>query len=285
VLAALVLAAALGVAPRAAAAQNRPTWATGDTWTFQGTEGTTTITMVFTVRERTTLTVGSVAYGAWHMLQTVTATFGTATITVTIDQWIRDEDLGTVRTYSSFVFNTTTTYSPPKPAALFPLAVGSQWSGNVTSTTELDSGPLPPVTEAYSGRVVDERGITTPAGTFQAAAVRSPATGNPYTVSWYSEAVGNAVRVEEYDDSGVLSSSMNLVSFRYQGSLGLLFLIVGGLVLLGVVAAVALLVLRRRRAPPAMAPPPAPVQGPPMPSAPSPPPAQEPPSAPPFDEL
>ena len=285
-----LVAAVLGAAGRVAGAQNRPTWTTGDAWTYTGTEGTTTLTNVQTVAERTTVTLGSTTYAVWHAVQTLTATSGGTSFTFTVNSWVQDSDLGVARTETQVIFlgNVTTTYEPPQSAAVFPLTVGATWTKTTleTITTSLGSSSS---TVTYTGRVTEERQITVPAGTFTAAAVRSPESGNPYTLVWYSETVGNAVRTEEYDVNGNLGGSLSLSTYRYQGPTNALTLILLGVVgVIALIAIAAAVSLRRRHMRMPYPPPgqhPMPPQQPPVPPEQTPRPPEGPPQPPepPFD--
>lgn len=246
---ALLTVLALAASGGARAAQNRPSWTTGDTWTYTATEGSTTITTVQTVAERTSVAIGTRTYGVWHVITTDTAVFGGTSITVTEESWVQDEDLGVAKTVTDvlIVGEVTTTYDPPKSGAAFPLSSGKTWQGDTTQRIVSSIANLT-FSVSYTGSVIDERSVTVPAGTFSAAAIRSPSSGNDYTVTWYSEAVGNAVLIEDYT-GGNLDSSRALTSYKYAaGAFGLILIVAGVLVIAAVAVAALALARRRRRA-------------------------------------
>lgn len=269
---AILVGLVLGSSGQAAGAQNQPSWSTGDYWTYSISGGSDTVT--WTVLEQTTITVGATSYPVWHV--TTSTTSGNTTIT--IDTYITTSGVriaktsGTVPIFGQF----SAVFDPPQPQAVFPLTPGSTWSGTTTVTTTLGSISQT-TTQSYSGTVLDERSISVPAGTFTVATIRSPSSGNPYTLNYYSEAVGWLVKTESYNTFGTLTSTQELRSYKYSGgALGTILLIVGILVVVAVVAAIALMMVRRRRAP--MMPPGYPPQYPPGPYQPP----QQPPQQPPY---
>lgn len=277
-------ASSVGIAGRATAAQDRPSWSSGDYWVSTSTEGGTTATIRQSVIDRTTVTVGAATYGTWHTTMSTSVVSGGTTITLTFHSWVVENDLATVRTNGSIFLlgDFTITYDPPMSSAVFPLSPGSSWSKSTTQTTTSGLGPSSQVV-SYSGVVTSEVDVTVPAGTFRAAVIRSPASGNPYTLSYYSERVGNTVRTDSYDSGGAQTSTQSLTEYRYQnpGSV-FAFVVVIGVAAMGILAALAFVVLRRReragpwtypptpqmrpQAPPYVPPeayPPSPPQGPP----------------------
>jgi hypothetical protein len=127
--------------------------------------------------------------------------------------------------------------------------------------------------QSYSGTVTAEQTVTVPAGTFTTEVVRSPASGNSYTLTYYSEQVGNAVKTESYF-LGTLTASENLTSYSYSpGFLGIssvVWIVLLVIALLVIVAAVVLM-RRRPRAPYPMQAPPQQQAQPPYPPPPQPP--------------
>ncbi len=237
----LVLAAlALGTAGRAAAAQGAPSWATGDIWVYAPSGGNGTLT--WTVMEQTTVSVTSGTYNVWH----VAAATSSGSISFTIDTYLTTDGLRTVKTSGTIpLFGLiTTTYSPPMPTADFPLSVGKKWQGTSSVTTTIGSISNT-VSDDWNGTVTGETSVTVPAGTFTAAVIRSPSSGNPYDVSYYSETVGWMVKTEHYNGVGTLTSSESLTSYKYSGNTLLIILLVVGILV--IVAAAGVLLLRRRR--------------------------------------
>jgi len=243
---ALVLAIALAslvIVPRpvAAAEQNRPTWTQGDFWVYSRTEGASTSTIRMEVHERSTVTLALGTYSVWHVTATTTPTGGSATVQ---HSWVRDSDLGIVKTnFTVLGSEVQVTFDPPLSQAQFPLRVNAQWSLS-TTVRVVDTGfnfNIP-----YSAIVTAEQSTTVPAGTFSVAVVRSPSTGTARDENHYSEGAGNSVREESYDGSGNRVAEQQLTSYRYQNPTTILVIVV--VVALAVIVAVALLWRKRRKA-------------------------------------
>ncbi len=244
----LVLAAlALGAAGRAAAAQGAPSWATGDNWVYTPSGGNGTLT--WTVLEQTTVSVTSGTYNAWHVAVATTS----GSVSFTIDSYLTVDGLKTVKTSGTILVLITTTYSPPMPTADFPLTVGKMWQGTSSVTTMIGSISNT-VSDDWNGTVTGETSVTVPAGTFTAAVIRTPASGEPHDVNYYSETVGWMVKTEHYSALGTLTSSESLASYKYSGNTLLLILIVIGILVIVAAAGVVLLRRRKPRMPQAMPP-------------------------------
>ena len=272
----VAFALALGTSGTAAAAQGAPNWASGDHWTFNVTGGGSPGSIEWVVHEQTSLTVGTTSYSTWHVTESTTTTSGSTSVTTVAESWLTTSGLAEVKDFSSLpIFgNITVTFDPPMPLLKFPLSPGDVWNGTTTETTTTALGTISAHT-TYSGQVLGEIRVTVPAGTFTAAEVRVPATGNPYTLYYYSDAVGFFVQVQAFNGQGAATTTQSLTSYSYTGNL-LLFIVIG-IVLLAVVAIAALLLLRRRHRPqrvpypapypppnqPPTPPPPQPPQGPP----------------------
>ncbi len=250
---ALLLGASLAVARPVAATQNAPSLSTGDQWTYGvSSRGGGNSTVVFTIQEQTTLATGSGVYAVWHVKETSIAPFGGSTITSYSDVWIATDGARIAKLVTTgvlFFGNTTVTYDPPIPQAVFPLNAGDSWSVPSQTHTQNNLVNLT-TTSSYSGIVTGEQSVTVPAGTFTAAIVRSPSTGNPYTLSYYSEQAGWFVQVRSYNGQGVLTSTQNLTAYKYSGYgiLGIPYVV--WFILLVVVLALAVtaaILLRRRR--------------------------------------
>jgi len=235
---------------RASATQNRPTWNTGDFWYYQNSDGDA---IRIEVRERATLTLTGGPYQVWHTIQMFVPSGGGPNVTTHV--WMQDSDLGIAKLNLSFgAFGVVeVTYDPPLVQAVFPLDAGDTWSGQSTLNVVGTSFNLQ---VPYSGRVLPEADTTVPAGTFRVAQVRSPSANDPYTVSFYSEAVGNAVRVESYDGSGALVDTQVLTSSRYQAGSNLLLLILAGVIGFIILVLAVVTITRRRRMPPGVIQPP-----------------------------
>ena len=254
---AMVLSSFVLIARPVSAAQGKPTWTQGDFWVYTRTEGSATSTVRMDVLEQSTLTLALGTYTVWHVTTTTTPSSGSVTIQHT---WIRDSDLGTAKAnFTVFGNDVQVTFDPPLVQAQFPLTVNAQWSLSTTIRV-VSSGFSFPL--AYSGLVTAEQSTSVPAGTFNVAIIRSPSTGTQRTESHYSEGAGNNVRQESYASNGTKTADQQLTSFRYQsGSLFLILILVGVLLVAGLGIA-AFVVLRRRRRGTPGAPPPPPPPGP-----------------------
>src|SRR6266545_2836235 len=239
----LALASIVAVAPRAAAAQNRPSWTQGDFWVYARTAGGETSTVRVDVIEQTTLTL--------------TSTTTDANGGVTVQHiWIQESNLGLAKANFSTPFgDAQVTFDPPLAQAVFPLSLNAQWS--LTTTVRLVdvsfSFPL-----AYSATVIAEHSTTVAAGSFNVAVIRSPSTGTAHDENSYSEGAGNSVKQESYDGNGNRVAEQELTSYRYQSGLVGLLLIIGGVVVLAAIVIAVLAVMRRRKMarPPGAYPPP-----------------------------
>ena len=240
----------LGVAPNVAAAQNAPSWSTGNQWVYSTAIGSTAATLTMLVQEQTTLAIAGTTFPVWHVNQSATASTSGGSFTIWSDLWLTVDGLKQAKTGSNFFFPTTSTYDPPQPQMVFPLSPGVSWSGttNVTTTT---SGTSHTASQAYSGTVTAEQTITVPAGTFTTEVIRSPQTGSSYTLDYYSEQVGNIVKSETYL-LGTLTDTQNLTSYSYSpGLFGIsnVVWIIGLVVALVVIVAAVVLLRRRPRRP------------------------------------
>ncbi len=250
---ALLATMSVGLSRDAAAAQNAPSWSAGNSWTYSSTLLSTPVTIVMSVKGQNSLTIAGTTYSVWDLNVSTTASSGGGSISVYSDVWLTVDGYKQAKTSSTFLAPTTTTYDPPQPEFVFPLAPGDGWSGttNVTTTTNAGSTTNP---QSYSATVTAEQTITVPAGTFTTEVVRSPATGGSYTLTYYSEQVGNSVKTETYF-LGALTSSENLTAYSYSPAstsfLGLpvVIWIVILVVALVVIVGAVLLLRRRPRAP------------------------------------
>src|SRR6266508_598789 len=151
----LALASIVAVTPRAAAAQNRPSWTQGDFWVYARTAGSETSTIRLEVIESTTLTLTSGTYSVWHVTSTTTDAGGNVTVQ---NIWIQESNLGLAKANFSTPFgDAQVTFDPPLAQAVFPLSLNAQWS--LTTTVRLVdisfSFPL-----AYSATVIAEHSTT-----------------------------------------------------------------------------------------------------------------------------
>jgi|GEM_PF-2716794 len=299
-----VLAATILGASVARAAMNPPTWSVGDYWIYdlEGAEplpdfqGTGEMRMDVVAIE--TLDVGGGSFSAYRLRLNVTMTTilgnTTTTVSLTGDSWFRTADLAHAKmtlsgSFLIFAFTSTLTYNPPI-SIQWPLDTGRAWSSTSTQTTVVTVGSVTQTTTDSVTRqfsVLTGQTVVVPRGSFATLPLRQSEGPDGYAISYWSDTVGNFVREENYDGLGSLQGSMDLLTYRYQGT-GFFGTLVFGLsvfwwlVILGgiVLAVVAIgMMLRRRPRAPTPVPPYQPTYGPIPPMQPSPP--TEPPGFPP----
>ncbi len=247
---ALLGTVSLGAAGKAAAAQNAPSWSTGNQWVYSTKIATFAATLAMVVKGQTSLTVGSTTYSVWDVNVSTSLTTGGGSLSYWGDTWYTSDGASVAKTSSNFLVTSTSTYNPPKPRYVFPLAPGDSWSGttNVTTTT---SGGTTTTPQSYDGTVTAEQTVVVPAGTFTTEVIRSPATGSSYTLDYYSDQAGNVVKSESYI-AGSLFASENLTSYSYSpGLFGIsntVWIVILVIALILIVASVVFL-RRRPRAP------------------------------------
>lgn len=272
----LALAIALVIiflAPGARADMERPTWTAGDFWeyTFTGLpfgDGgiggpAPTGSLRVAVTGTDSVTVGGTTYTAYRATMAFNLTMSSGGITITIgiggEEWYRTSDMGLVKQtltipdfFGAGQFSVTSTYAPPQQMN-WPLKAGATWTATslVTSTTttqfgtQTDSG-----TESTSFSVQAETSTTVPAGTYNAYPVRGTDVDGSYAMNFWSAAVGNAVRMQAFDDANQQMMSGDLRTYQYQaaglfGASGVLLLLL--LLLVVIIVIVAALAMRRRR--------------------------------------
>jgi len=250
---ALLGVVSLGASGNAAATQNAPSWSTGNQWVYSSTSGGTTATLTMTVREQTSLTIGSTTYTVWHVAATSSTSTGGSSFSITLDEYYTTDGLKIAKTNGTlpFVGAITSTYNAPYPLVVFPLNPGNSWSGSSQETTQSAFGTST-TTYNWNGTDMGEQSVTVPAGTFTAAVVWSKVGGSAPSVYYYSEAVGWAVRIDGYTSGGRYTGSLNLTSYNYSpGFLGIsnVVWIVLLVVALIVIIAAVLMLRRRPRAP------------------------------------
>lgn len=237
-----VLVAALGAAGPARAAQNAPSWSTGDQWVWTYSAGGNTYTIIDTVQEQSSLTLTSGTYSVWHVNESLTTASGSSSTTTWHQVWIQ---VGTLSEAKATTPNTVTTWDPPMAQAVFPLNQNS-WSLSTTRTFTV-FGFTSTTTITYTGAALPETSVTVTAGTFTAAPVRTPASGTNYVLSYYSDAVGNFVEAVSYQNNAP-TQTVVLASYKYQSAAyGLFFIVIGGVLGALVLAAVVLYAIRHRR--------------------------------------
>ena len=250
---ALLATMSLGISRGVSAAQNAPSWSVGNSWTYSSTLLSLPVTIIMSVEGQSSLTLGGTTYSVWDLNVSTTASSGGGSLSVYSNVWLTVDGYKQAKTSSTFLAPTMTTYDPPEPQFVFPLEPGDSWSGTTNATTTTNSGSTT-TQQGYSATVTAEQTIMVPAGTFTTEVVRSPATGSSYTLTYYSEQVGNAVKTETYL-LGALMSTENLTAYNYSPAstnflgLPIVIWIVILVVALVVIVGAALLLRRRPRTP------------------------------------
>ena len=276
----LLVAGLLALATPARANMDRPTWASGDSWTYvtgSGTSGTSTLSISVTGTESTL--VNGTSYSCYRTATKLTTTSGSISVTYSADVWFSVDTLVLVKIQAtvnlSGIFTLTISGNPPQTIE-WPLVTGHKWGPSSTVVTlETD---YPNGTKAYSYQalstnfeVLADTSVTVPAGTFSTTPLKEAnATGGAYAVNYWSAQVGNWAKIGEYNSSGGNQGNYNLTSYNYAGGnfftsivLGLPVWIWLILLVVIVVAIIGFFAVRRRK-PPVMMPPQTPPQEPPM---------------------
>ena len=286
VLAMVCVVAILAVfaAPAVRADMEKPTWTAGDFWEYSfsglpfpggGGGPTPTGTLRINVTGTDSVTVGGTTYTTYRttMVFSLTLSQGGITISLTItgESWYRTSDLGVVKeviTIPGFFgggqTSITALYSPPA-VMQWPLRSGATWTATsvVDTTTVSQFGTFTDqATQVMSVNVQAETSTTVAAGTFTTSPVRTDLTIDTldagYSLDFWSASVGNAVRVQQFDDANQQQMSGDLKSYNYQagglfgGSLWLILLLL--IIIVAIIAAAVL--VRRRKAPATAMPPP-----------------------------
>jgi hypothetical protein len=219
VVAALMTVAILGLAilaqaPRARADANAPRWTT----------------------------LLNAVYDTFHLRQTTTS----GSISVTSDQWVREGDLGVVRS-SVTILNVlvVTTYDPPQSQASFPLTTGKSWTVGLNVSIKLGNNNPTTFPSTFSARVDAELDVSVPTGTFHSFSVRSGTGG--YQKMYYSDQAGFWSKQESYNSQDVRTREKVLTEYRYQWNTTFLVLL-GAIVALIAVVVVAFLWRKRKKA-------------------------------------
>ncbi len=176
-------------------------------------------------------------------------------------------DLSVNGTYGGFGqyairLQNTTTFRIVATTAQYPVVPGATWSTSVLANYTQDfsyNGPSSGSnhtegssewTEAFTA--LQPVLVPTPIGTFQTVPISETWPGGDREVSFPSAQVGNAVRTEDYDAGGNLTSVSTLTAYRYQALeaptfLGLTALEWAFVIPVAAAAIAAVLLLRRRR--------------------------------------
>jgi hypothetical protein len=246
IVAALVTVAILGLAilaqaPRARADANAPRWTAGDFWVYTDTQTNQTVRYDVIARESAT-TLLNVVYDAFHIRLTATS----GSISVTTDQWVREGDLGVVRS-SVTILNIllVTTYDPPQSQASFPLTMSKSWTVGSNVSIKLGNNNPTTFSSTFSARVDAELDVSVPAGTFHSFSIRS-GTGS-YTKLYYSDQAGWWSKQETYDSQGRRTGEQVLTQYRYQWNTTFLA-IIGAVIAIIALVVIAFLWRKRKKA-------------------------------------
>jgi len=257
---------AVSIIPGARADTDRPTWTAGDFWeyTFSGLpfgggggaspNGTLRIDVLGT----DSVTVGGTTYPSYHtsMKFNLTLSSGGITITLTIngESWFRTSDIGLAKLvivipafFGSGSTTITATYAPPQEMQ-WPLRAGATWTATSLVTTVTVSGfgtTTTNATESTSNSVQAEVQTTVPAGTFATFPVRGNVAGVGYNIDFWAGSVGNAARMQSFDQNDQPQTSADLRSYRYQAGSSFVTLLVILLLVIVIIAIVAAFALRR----------------------------------------
>lgn len=160
-----------------------------------------------------------------------------------------------------------TTYNPPLESS-GPLTVGESWSAATTETTTMQTtidGDVDQETDTTSGTwnyfVLRTEPITVSAGEFDTFVIRATDPDGSYSESYYSQEVGESVKVKEYDETGKLVGTVELLEYSYAAAeeeFPWLWVIIGIVIAAAVITSGVGYVLYKRRKPTAPVAPPTP---------------------------
>ncbi len=227
-------------AQRARADANAPRWTAGDFWLYVDVNNANNSVREEVIGRESVQTLLGATYEAWHLRQTATA----GSFSLSSDEWIRDADLGLVKTsVTIFTITTITTYDPPQTQASFPLFALKSWGVTVTVAVKVGGGNPTNFTSTLSYQVDGEMDVSVAAGKFHSFSIRTLGTG-AYTKLYYSDSAGYWSKRETYNAANQKTGEMDLVQYRYQWNNWTLAAI--GLVV-GVIAILVLFYLYRKR--------------------------------------
>lgn len=176
-----------------------PTWAEGDTWTYSVAYESDTNTMTQTVSA-----VGADSYtvDVTYDADLQRSAFGLDVALGGMELTVSKDNLDTMEqiAYITAPLSTeaTYTYEYTHAAAKWPLAVGSEWSYELTTKTALGTD-----TFDRTVKVVAEEDATVGAETFSCFKIETSEGGEVVKTEWFAEDVKNFVKVV---DSGTYAS-------------------------------------------------------------------------------
>ncbi|HTD81587.1 MAG TPA: FeoB-associated Cys-rich membrane protein [Thermoplasmata archaeon] len=235
--------AVLAPAQSARADAGAPRWTSGDFWLYTDpTDQNSTLRVDVVGREQATTLLGG-SYDTFHLRQAISA----GSFSITQDLWVRESDLGVVRTsFTAFNTLTITTYDPPQTQANFPLSLNKAWSVTVEGAIKLGNFNPTRFNTTIAASVDAELDVAVPAGTFHSFSIR-PAGGGAYTKLYYSDQVGYWSKQEQYNGGGTKTGEMVLSQYKYQWNTTFLA-IIGAVIALIAVLVVAYLYRKRKKA-------------------------------------
>src|SRR2546426_8064497 len=191
----LLVAGLLALAAPARANMDRPTWASGDSWTYatgSGTSGTSTLSITVTGTESTP--VNGTSYPCYRTLTKLTTTSGSFTVTYSADVWFSVDTLVLVKIQASINVSGIITFTisgyPPQTIE-WPLTTGRTWGPSSTVVTVETAYPNGTKTHSYQTlstnfEVLADTSVTVPAGTFTTTPLKETSAANPtYTINYW----------------------------------------------------------------------------------------------------
>jgi len=206
----------------------------------------------------------------------------TGTWTMDIVMYAQKSDLSDVKststTYATLTYAgeshimktvTETTYNPPRESGGYPLTAGKSWSATTTEleTTQtsidgVDDEKTDNTTYTKSYLVLRTELTTVSAGEFETFVIKATDPDGSYSEDYYSPEAGFSVKEREYDETGKLVMTMELLEYSYaaaEGGFPWLWVIIGIVIAAAVIVGGVGYVLYRRRKPTAPAAPPTPL--------------------------
>ena len=131
--------------------------------------------------------------------------------------------ISTVQDKNSYKSISNVSYNPPFEANKgFPLTVGKSWSATTTETVETlitinGNSESTTESEAYTKTflVLRKQSITTSIGDTEVYVIKRTDPDGAYGETYYSPDVGTDVKMVEYDSTGTIQVSMELLSYEY----------------------------------------------------------------------
>jgi len=230
-----------------------PEWTIGDYWEYFG-QGDflgqmVNITMRFEVMEKVTVEIGDVSYETHRCALSISISYLGTSITATGDAFFRTSDLAEVKIFFTFMGESNTiTYDPPQEVFWFPLSNGKSWNSTSTQTTISDGNTdTDVITIDYS--VSGPETLTVQVGSYTCFRVTGQEIGGSISsTTYYSDAVGYAVRISGIAAGFEMDSPLDLIAFNYQKSGFIIMLLTIIIIIAVIIIAISagLIMLRRK---------------------------------------